>query len=229
MSTKNVTALIFMKLHSERVPFKNIREFNGKPLFHWILETLEKSNYINKVIINTDSEEIANDAKKHFDVTIHMRPEYLLTITSNEANQILEYDINNTDGELFLQTHSTNPILSTETIDKAIETFIASEEHDSLMSVTPTRKRFYRVDGKPINHDPQAMIKTQNLEPILEENSCIYMFTRSDFMKRKSRIGSNPLFFQMNAAEAVDIDEESDFLIAESIMRYFAQKKENES
>lgn len=229
MSIPKVTALIFMKLHSERVPFKNIRDFNGKPLFHWILSSLEKSKYINKIIINTDSEEIANDAKEHFDVTIHMRPDYLLTITSNEANQILEYDINNTDGELFLQTHSTNPILSTDTIDKAIEDFVASEEHDSLMSVTPIRKRFYWSDGNPINHDPQAMIKTQNLEPILEENSCIYMFSRTDFMKKKSRIGDYPMIFKMDAAEALDIDEESDFLIAESIMRYFAQQKKNES
>lgn len=224
MSTRNVTALIFMKLHSERVPFKNIRDFNGKPLFHWILSSLEKSKYVKKIIINTDSEEIAKDAKDHFDVTIHMRPDYLLTITSNEANQILEYDINNTDGDLFLQTHSTNPILSTATIDKAIEDYVSSEDHDSLISVTPNRKRFYWSDGKPINHDPQEMIKTQNLEPILEENSCIYMFTRTGFMKKKSRIGDNPLFYQMDAAEALDIDEESDFLIAESIMQYYKKK-----
>lgn len=220
MSIPKVTALIFMKLHSERVPFKNIRDFNGKPLFHWILSSLEKSKYINKIIINTDSEEIAKDAKEHFDVTIHKRPDYLLNIMSNEANQILEYDINKTGDELFLQTHSTNPILSTITIDKAIKDFLSSEEHDSLMSVTPLHKRFYFKNGNPINHEPQAMVKTQNLEPILEENSCIYIFSRTGFMKNKSRIGDNPLIFQMDAAEALDIDEEIDFIIAESMIKY---------
>ncbi len=224
MSIPNVTALIFMKYHSERVPFKNVRDFNGKPLFHWILSTLEKSKYINKIIINTDSEEIAKNAKEHFDVTIHMRPDYLLTITSNEANQILEYDLNNTDGELFLQTHSTNPILSAETIDKAVEAFVESKEHDSLISVTPIKKRFFWADGSPANHDPQAMIKTQNLDPILEENSCIYMFTKTNFMKKKSRIGDNPLFFQMDATEALDIDEESDFIIAASVQKYLSER-----
>tara|TARA_R110000868_G_scaffold383578_12_gene650756 strand:- start:9292 stop:9960 length:669 start_codon:yes stop_codon:yes gene_type:complete len=212
-----------MKYHSERVPKKNVRNFNGKPLFHWILSTLEKSKYVKEVIINTDSEEIASDAKKHFDVTIHMRPDYLLTITSNEANQILEYDLSNSDGEYFLQTHSTNPILTPETVDKAIEAFFNTKENDSLMSVTPLQKRFYWPNGDPINHDPQGMIKTQNLEPIYEENSCIYMFSKTNFFKRKSRIGSNPLYFEMDPIEAIDIDEESDFIIAESVQKYLSE------
>lgn len=220
MKVPDVTALIFMKYHSDRVPNKNIRSFCERPLFHWILEALEKSKYISEIIINTDSEEIAEEARKYFNVTIHMRPEYLLAINSNEANQIIEYDLSKTEGNFFLQTHSTNPILKAETLDKAVEAFFDSDEHDSLISVTPLQKRFYWPNGEPINHNPNAMIKTQNLKPIYEENSCIYMFSKEGFMKERNRIGKKPLFFPIDPLEAVDIDEESDFIIAESIKKY---------
>lgn len=220
-----VKALIFMKQHSERVPQKNTRSFCGRPLFHWILETLESSQYLSEIIINTDSQEIANDASKNFAVTIHMRPEHLLNINSNEANQIIAHDLSISNGEYFLQTHSTNPILKVETIDRSIEAFFESRGHDSLMSVTSIKKRFYWPDGRPINHDPKSLIKTQNQIPLYEENSCIYIFSKHTFLKYKNRVGANPLFFQVPALEAIDIDEEGDFIFAESVKDYFAKPR----
>lgn len=219
MKQPKITALLFMKGYSERVPRKNLREFYGKPLLYWVLESLQKSQLISSIIINTDSEEIANTALKYFDVKIHMRPDYLLTITSNEANQIMEYDINNSDADYYLQTHSTNPLLKSSSIDNAIDTFLNQKEHDSLMSVTALQSRFYWPDGSGINHDPSRLIKTQDLKPIYEENSCIYMFSREMFLKRKQRIGDNPLLFPIDPLESVDIDIESDFLIAEAIKK----------
>lgn len=225
MDNSFITALIFMKGYSERVPRKNLREFYGKPLLYWILESIDRSNLINSVIINTDSEEIAETASKYFDVKIHMRPDYLLSITSNEANQILEYDVNNSQADFYLQTHSTNPLLRTETIDNSIKRFINQSECDSLMGVTELKTRLYWPDGKGINHDPKKLIKTQELPPVYEENSCIYIFSREMFLKRKQRIGENPLLFPINPIESVDIDEESDFLIAESIKRYLVERE----
>lgn len=220
MDSPKVKALIFMKYHSVRVPRKNVRDFCGRPLFHWIIDTLQKSEHINEVIINTDSQEIADNAKENFDVTIHMRPEHLLDIHSNEANQIIAHDLSLTDGEYFLQTHSTNPNLSVDTINLAVEAFFMSTKHDSLISVTPIKKRFYWPDGRPVNHDPYSLIKTQDQTPLYEENSCIYLFSKEGFLKQQNRIGRNPLFFPMDALESGDIDEESDFLLAESVMQY---------
>ena len=82
-----------MKAYSERLPRKNMKKLCGRPLFHWILDTLSESIYINEIIINTDSKEIAESASKNYNVTIHERPEYLNNIESNEANQIIEYDL----------------------------------------------------------------------------------------------------------------------------------------
>ena len=219
MDKPRITALLFMKVYSERVPGKNLKLFDGKPLLYWILQTLSESEWIIDILINTDSKEIAQTAKKYFDVKIHMRPDYLLEIDSNEANQIMEYDINNHQSDYYLQTHSTNPLLSTDTVNRAVSAFLHQEKHDSLMSVTEFKSRFYWPDGRGINHDPKKLIKTQELDPIYEENSCIYMFSRDTFLERKNRIGNNPLLFPINPVEAVDIDEASDFIIAESIKK----------
>ena len=219
MSFPKIKALIFMKEHSERVPNKNIRDFCGKPLFHYILESLSKSKYINEIIINTDSQKIAKNAKEFFNVTIHMRPDYLLKIDSNEANLIIEDDISKIDCEYFIQTHSTNPLLKTNSIDKSIEAFFNQQECDSLFSVTPYQNRLFFENGDPVNHNPNQLIKTQDLPYLYEENSCIYIFSKNSFLKNKNRVGVNPKLFSIDRFEAVDIDEMEDFVFAEFLMQ----------
>jgi CMP-N-acetylneuraminic acid synthetase len=214
-----IKALLFMKGYSERLPGKNVKPMCGRPLLHWILEALSRSRYVEEIILNTDDQEIADKATEHFDVTIHWRPDYLLNINSNEASQILAYDLSIMEGEHFLQTHSTNPLVKTETIDRAVETYFANlEEYDSLFSVTPLQKRFYWPDGRPINHDPANMIKTQELPSLYEEDSCIYIFSRKVFEKYKRRFGENPFLFEMDPYESVDIDIPIDFTVAEALM-----------
>jgi CMP-N-acetylneuraminic acid synthetase len=220
MLNKTVKALLFMKAQSERVPGKNMRSFCGRPLFHWIMDSLFNSGVVDEVILNTDSEEIANSAISNFNVTIHMRPEYLLKIQSDEANQIMEYDLQNSAGEYFLQTHSTNPLIKAKTIQDAVSTYFnMGKEYDSLFSVTALQKRLYNFSGKGINHDPNTLIKTQDLPIVYEENSCIYLFSRNVFLKNKNRIGSRPYLYPINRFEAIDIDEEYDFSVAESLMK----------
>jgi len=214
-----IKALLFMKGYSERVPRKNIKPLCGRPLLHWILKTLTNSNYIDEIVINTDDEEIARQATDHFDVTIHIRPEHLLTITSNEASQIMAYDLSIMDGEYFFQTHSTNPLLKADTVDRAVETYFQNLENcDSLFSVTPLQKRLFWEDGRAINHDPKNLIKTQELPVVYEENSCIYIFSRKVFEEIGNRIGRFPMLFPMAPYESVDIDEPFDFSIAEALM-----------
>ena len=186
---------------------------------HWILDTLTKSSCISEIVLNTDDKQIADLARDHFDVTIHMRPEYLLTISNDEANQIMAYDLSITKGEHFLQTHSTNPLLKPETVDRAVEFYFSHlDTNDSVFSVTPVQKRFFWETGEPINHDPKKLIKTQELPVVYEENSCIYMFSRESFETARNRIGTHPALFAMDPYEAVDIDEPFDFSIAEAIM-----------
>jgi len=184
------------------------------------MDAINTSGIFQEIIINTDSEEIAGSARDHFDVTIHMRPDYLHDIQSDESNQIMAYDLENTDGEYFFQSHSTNPLLKGETIKAAVETFFEKiDQYDSLFSVTPLQTRLYGEHFNVLNHDPKNLIKTQELPFVYEENSCIYVFSRNSFQENKNRIGSAPRLYPIDRFEAVDIDEEYDFLMAETLMQ----------
>ena len=217
MKIPKIIALVPMKDHSERVPDKNIRPIAGKPCFHWIVGTLLKSKYIKQIVINTDSEEIASSALESFNVTILKRPDFLLGDMIS-IQPLIAYDLSQTDGEYYLQTHSTNPMLTIETIDKAIEAFFNQKEHDAMFSVTEVKSRFYWPDGIGINHDPKFLIRTQDLEPIYEENSCFYIFSKETNLKYENRLGSNPMMFPIDRLEAADIDDWEDFLWTEHLL-----------
>lgn len=213
-----IKALVPMKGNSERVPNKNIRLLAGKPTFHWILDSLSKSKYIDEIIINTDSDEISKNASSNFDVTILERPDFLLG-DKVSIQPLIEYDLSHSKGEYYLQTHSTNPLLTTETIDNAIEMFFSQKKYDTLFSVTPVKTRFYWKNGLGINHNPKHLIRTQDLEPIYEENSCFYIFSKETNQNTKNRLGENPLMYPINRLEAVDIDDIDDFYWAEYLLK----------
>ncbi|WP_052793255.1 acylneuraminate cytidylyltransferase family protein [Campylobacter coli] len=218
----NISVLLPMKGHSERVKNKNMKDFNGFPLYHAIVRTLLKSSYVNKIFINTDSDIIASDAKKSFGdgIVIIKRP---LEIQGDfvSMNDIIAYDLTQCDGEYFLQTHSTNPLLKTSTIDLAIKKFFDNLDlYDSLFSVTKVQTRFYDKNAKAINHNPQKLLRTQDLEPMYEENSNFYIFSKNSFnLAGKKRIGLKPQIFSMNKLEAIDIDNPEDFILAELLYK----------
>ncbi|MDB4709672.1 acylneuraminate cytidylyltransferase family protein, partial [Flavobacteriaceae bacterium] len=184
-----VTLLLPMKGNSERVPNKNLKLFNGKPLFHAIIDELINSKYINKVIINTDSDLIAESAINTFQdfVSIHKRPKNIQGDFVS-MNKIIEYDINNSDSDIYIQTHSTSPLLAIKSLDAAIEKMInKATDFDSIFSVTKIQTRFYDKNGNPFNHDPKELLRTQDLEPLFEENSGFYIFTKESFKNANNK------------------------------------------
>jgi len=203
-----------MREHSERVPGKNYRLFAGRPLYHHIISSLLACPYIDSVHIDTDSSFIMEDALRHFDVHIIKRPEHLRS-DFTPMNDILLYDVTRVKADYYLQTHSTNPLLRAQTIGAAIKEFLGSSQHDSLFSVTRLQRRLWDVEGRPVNHDPGQLLRTQDLPPIYEENSCLYIFSRCNLESRRNRIGERPLMFEIERIESWDIDEEQDFHIAE--------------
>jgi CMP-N-acetylneuraminic acid synthetase len=213
-----IAALLPMRHYSERIKGKNYRPFVGLPLYHHIMMSLVKCPLINEIIIDTDSPIIVDDAKTNFPaIRIIKRPEHLLD-GNISMNTILLHDISQVEADWYIQTHSTNPMLKADTITNAITALLnALPNYDSLFSVTKVQSRFWTVDNKPLNHDPSILKRTQDLSPIFEENSNIYIFNKEILKARNNRIGFNPLMFEIPRHEAIDIDEELDFLIAESI------------
>ena len=173
--SRRIVALLPMKAHSERVPGKNFRPLAGKPLVRWILDALLEVDVINEVVINTDARELLEEigVLDSDRVSIRDRKSELCGDMVS-MNLILEDDIAATDADLYLMTHTTNPLISAATIRTALHCIDVNDEADSLFSVNRTQTRFYRGDGEAVNHDPDNLIRTQDLEPWFEENSCLY-------------------------------------------------------
>jgi CMP-N-acetylneuraminic acid synthetase len=219
MQIPKITALVPMRHHSQRVPGKNYRLLAGKPLFHHIVETLLNVPEINEVVVDTDSESVMDSVRRSFpDVRLIARPDHLRA-DNVPMNDILLYDTAQIESDYYLQTHSTNPLLKAQTISKSINMFLSEyPKYDSLFSVTRWQTRLYFQDGTAINHNPHELIQTQDLPPVYEENSCLYLFTRANLEKWHHRIGEKPLMFEIAAEEAWDIDEELDFAICDFLL-----------
>jgi CMP-N-acetylneuraminic acid synthetase len=226
-SSRGLVALLPMKAHSQRVPSKNFRDFAGKPLYRWILDTLLSLEEIDLVLINTDARGILEKSGLVETDRVMLRerkPELCGDLVS--MNLILRDDISAVPSSTFLMTHTTNPLLKAATIRGAIARFragVASDSADSLFTVTKRQTRFYRADCSAVNHDPNKLLRTQDLEPWFEENSNLYLFTRDSFNSTNARIGAKPLLFETTKMESADIDDREDWDIAEALARQQAK------
>jgi CMP-N-acetylneuraminic acid synthetase len=220
-----LAALVPMRHTSERVPGKNYRPMAGKPLYTYIIQSLLACDEIDLIVVDTDSPIIMQGLRDAFPaVKVIERPQALRDGMIS-MNEIIRHDIEQVEADCYLQTHSTNPLLTTETIHRAVSAFFAARpSKDSLFSVTRVQTRLWSQDGEPINHNPEALIRTQDLPPVYEENSCLYMFPRQTFLEQNNRLGKHPLMFEIDRREALDIDEELDFAIAEDLILRRSQK-----
>ena len=218
-----LVALLPMKANSSRVPRKNFKEIAGKPLARWILDTLVSIELIDKIVINTDAiEELADidirNGAHNGRIIVRQRPSELRGDTVS-MNKIIANDLTFINAENYLMTHTTNPLVSQETVRKAIGAFHDGlGAHDSLFSVNRHQTRFYDRHSNPINHDPDNLVQTQDLEPYFEENSCLYLFSKSSFETTNARIGQKPMMMEIPKVEAIDIDEPDDWILAEKLL-----------
>ena len=217
----NLVALMPMRHSSSRVEGKNYREFgDGRPLFYHVLEKLINCSEIDKVVINTDSELIFELCKIDFpEVIVLNRPDYLKG-EDCPMNDILLYDVEKIKSKFYIQTHSTNPLLTSSSLKNSLKVFRENyPKYDSLFSVTKKQARYWDQTARPINHDVKILKRTQDLPPIYEENSCIYIFGRENLIKNRNRIGNVPFLYEIDSIESIDIDEEIDFQLAEKIFQ----------
>jgi CMP-N-acetylneuraminic acid synthetase len=223
-----IVALLPMKANSERVKGKNFRDFGGKPLFKWVLDTLLSVAEIDLIVINTDARHILAEYGL-------IDNERILIRDRNEEicgdlismNLIIKDDIKNIDSDIYLMTHTTNPFLSRHSVQAAIEKFqttVKAGGADSLFTVNKVQDRFYDVDVQPINHDPANLIRTQDLDPWYQENSNLYLFSKDSFYKTDARIGANPTMLVTAPYESTDIDTPDDWELGEVMVEYYRKK-----
>src|SRR5436190_4170344 len=211
-----IAAIVPMRHASQRVPGKNYRSFADRPLYHHVVSSLLECPLINAVVIDTDSQTIRADAARNFPhVKLIDRPAHLRD-GATPMNDVLLHTTSLVESDLYLQTHSTSPLLKPDTITRAIESLLASyPSYDSLFSVTRVQARLWDGLARAINHNPAILLRIQDLPPMFLENSCIYLFSRATLQANHNRIGQRPMMFEIDPREAIDIDTESDFRIAE--------------
>lgn len=220
MKVETITALVPMRHHSQRVPGKNYRLLAGRPLYQHVIANLLQVKELTQIVVDTDSEEIITGIQQNFpSVKIINRPEHLRA-DSIPMNEILLNDVAQFPSDLYLQTHSTNPLVKAETFSRAIRTLTALyPSYDSLFGVTRLQSRLWDSLGRAINHNPDILLQTQELPIVYEENSCVYLFTGENLQRRRNRLGERPYLFEIERDEAWDIDEEIDFRLVELFMQ----------
>lgn len=220
-------ALLPMKAHSARVTGKNFRDFCGKPLFRWVLDTLLAVGDIDEVVINTDARDILAHNGLVEDDRVRIRdrkPEICGDMVS--MNLVLADDVANVEAGTYLMTHTTNPLMSADTVHGALEAYRSARykgQADSLFTVDRIQTRFYRADCSPVNHDPANLVRTQDLEPWFEENSNLYIFSRESFDKTRARIGAKPMMYESPKFESIDIDTPDDWNFAVATARFLQE------
>ncbi len=223
-----IVALLPMKAHSARVSGKNFRDFCGKPLFRWILDTLLSIEDIDEVIINTDARDTLAERGLVDASRVRIR-DRKAEICGDfvSMNLVLADDVANVDADIYLMTHTTNPLLKADTVRGALDAFRQAQAEgrtDSLFTVDKVQTRFYRADCTPVNHDPDNLIRTQDLEPWFEENSNLYIFTRDSFAKTNARIGKQPMMYESTKFESIDIDTPVDWDFAVVAARHLLEQ-----
>lgn len=211
-----ISAIIPIKKESQRVENKNFKTINKKPLFFWIIASLNASNYIDEIVINCDDSYTEDKLSQHFDFLKFVYRSEDLKGNEISMNKIISSTLDECKNESIFQTHTTNPLLTVKTIDTVIKQHI--DNSLDYFAVSKLQERLYDQNGNPINHNINELIQTQDLEPLYQENSGFYIFSKKSFRENNNRISSNSTFFETSFPENIDIDNNSDFEIAEKAL-----------
>ena len=216
-----IVALVPMKLNSERVKNKNIREFdNGKPLCSYILETLKNVNNIDDIYVYCSDERIKEFIPEGI---IYLKRSTELDQSTTKINEVLKSFANDVEADYYVLTHATAPFITKETIEKGVD-IIKKGEYDSVFTVTKLQDFLWK-DNKPLNYSLDAIPRTQDLEPLYEETSGLYIYSRELILNESRRIGHNPYLLEVSKIEALDIDTEDDFFISNAVSSKMLVKK----
>ena len=208
----SIVAIMPIKLNNERCPGKNTRLLGGKPLLQHELDKLRKTGLLNNIIVYCSDEAIIPFLPEG--VNFLQRPVYLDLPTSN-FTQIFESFMSKQDADIYVYAHATAPYITVDTMKQCIEA-VKSGKFDSAFCAVKLQDYLWQ-DGNPLNFDPENLPRTQDLKPIYQETSGVYVFTKEVFEKYHRRIGMHPFIKEVSFKEAVDIDNPEDFILAEAL------------
>ena len=206
-------AIMPIKLINERCPGKNTRTLGSKPLLQHELDSLKETSLCDSINVFCSSEDVVPFLPEG--INFVKRPEYLDLPTSN-FTQIFTLFMEQNDADIYVYAHATAPFISVDTMKQCIKA-VQSGEYDSAFCAVKLQDYLWQ-DGEPLNFDATNLPRTQDLKPIYQETSGVYVFTKEVFEKYHRRIGKRPFIKEVSFKEAVDIDNPEDFDLAEALV-----------
>mgnify|MGYP001293811143 FL=1 len=213
MSLVKLVAVVPVRKGSQRVKNKNLRKFSDTNLLTFKIETLKKIKRNNKIIINTDSEEAIEIAKKN-NVDYKVREKYYASSECSNS-EFWSHIAKQTKSDFILFTNCTSPLITVKTYNEIIDSFdISYPSHDSVNTVSEI-KEFLYLNQTPLNFDPNKAPNSQDLPNVIKLNFAVNILKKETMFKKKSVVGYKPSFYTLNDIESLDIDTEYEFEYAE--------------
>ena len=214
-------AFIPVRGGSKSIPLKNIKILAGHPLVYWTANAASKAFCIDKVVIATDSVDIAQviDGFAMPKVEIYHRlPENAQDASSTES-VMLEYISagNLKDDDVFFLIQATSPLLKASHIE-AMYTKFMRDNADSALTCVRSKRFYWSNDGKSLNYDYTQRPRRQDFDGVFMENGACYINTVSNIKEFKNRLSGRISIFEMPDYTGVEMDEPDDFLILENLM-----------
>ncbi len=233
MENKKRLAVITARGGSKRIPKKNIREFLGKPIISYSIETAIGSGLFDEVMVSTDSREIADVAKTFGAKVPFMRSAGTAddhATTADVLKEVLsEYEKLGESFDELCCIYPTAPFIKPEDLKKAVE-LMDEKDADTVMSVVrfsfPPRRALLMHDGRLSAHYPEDQLKrSQDLEPEYHDCGQFYLINVASFKEQQAVVMKETAGIEMEERRVQDIDTEEDWVMAELKYKLLEQDK----
>lgn len=214
--SKIIKALIAVRSGSVRVKNKNIKPFAGSSLLELKIKQLQNVKNLDGVIVNSNSDEMLDIAKKA-GAEVVKREEYYAT-SETSPNELYVNIAENFNADIMVFANATNPLISTKTVEESIELYKNLRNYDSVNTVNYV-KEFLWLDGKAINYNPDNKPRSQDLPDIMSINHAVNVIDKNLMIERRDIFGYKPYLKVIDKVEAIDIDDELDFEFAEFLYK----------
>lgn len=210
-----IVGMVQIKLNNERLPGKNIKKLNGKPLIHYILSQLSKCKQLDELYVFCSDKKILPYLKS-FPKIKFLQREKALDGKKVKFGEIFESFYKKVKADIYVCGYATAPLLQANSISKCIDA-VVSKKYDSAFTATKLNT-FVWVKGKP-NYTLSDIERTQDLPPVIVETTGCYVFTSDVFKKYHARTGKKPYIHIVSNEEGIDVDEQKDFDLASYLIQ----------
>jgi CMP-N-acetylneuraminic acid synthetase len=212
-----VTALLPLKKRSERLPGKNFLELGGMPLFCQIAKTLNQVPAIDEICIYASDEIFSSIAQEHFLPVKQVDRSTDLDQDETSITSVISAFCQQSDADIIVLAHATSPFITKETISTCVKAVVEKKNDSAFVAIA--MQKFAWFNEIPLNYRlSESLPRTQDLQPLIIEQSGIYVFSRVKFLENLSRIGNNPYIHIVSEFEGLDIDDEFDYKIAKAYL-----------